>query len=282
MRRGRPRPTTLTITITGTNDGPVAVADTNAGDAVARPGLQSGGNTPIAGDPTASGNVLANDTDVDTGDGGSDRAAAVGGVGRQRWRPGWPAPTAVRRRSAQADGSYTYTLDDTNARRQALAPGADRDRRVQLHGDRRSAARPRPTTLTITITGTNDGPVAVADTNAATRSSRPAVQSRRQHAGAGDATASGNVLANDTDVDTGTADQTVAAVQRRGRPTSATVVAGTYGFGDDRSMPTAATPTRSTTADAADAGAAQAAQTADRRVQLHGDRPARRDLDRER
>jgi len=52
--------TTLTITITGTNDAPIAVADTNAGDAV----VEAGVNGP--GDPTATGNVLTNDTDVDT------------------------------------------------------------------------------------------------------------------------------------------------------------------------------------------------------------------------
>ena len=45
----------------------MAVADTNAGDAVTRPGVNPG-NTPFAGDPSATGNVLTNDTDVDTGD----------------------------------------------------------------------------------------------------------------------------------------------------------------------------------------------------------------------
>ena len=57
----------LTITITGTNDAPVAVADTNGADAVTEAGVNPG-NTPFAGDPSATGNVLTNDTDVDTGD----------------------------------------------------------------------------------------------------------------------------------------------------------------------------------------------------------------------
>ena len=39
----------LTITITGTNDGPVAVADTNAGDPVVESGVNPG-NTPFPGD----------------------------------------------------------------------------------------------------------------------------------------------------------------------------------------------------------------------------------------
>src|ERR1043165_387513 len=57
---------TLTITITGTNDAPVANADTNAGDAVKEAGVQDGGNTAEPGDASASGNVLTNDTDIDT------------------------------------------------------------------------------------------------------------------------------------------------------------------------------------------------------------------------
>ena len=51
----------VSITITGSNDAPVAVADSNGGDAVTESGV-------VAGDPSAAGNVLTNDTDVDTGD----------------------------------------------------------------------------------------------------------------------------------------------------------------------------------------------------------------------
>ena len=80
----RPRPPTLTITITGTNDAPVAVADTNAGDAVTEAGVNPG-NT-LSGDPSATGNVLTNDTDVDAGD-------SQDGVGGQRR---WPAMSARR------------------------------------------------------------------------------------------------------------------------------------------------------------------------------------------
>ncbi len=56
--------TSLTIIITGTNDAPVAVAD-GSGDAVIESGVNPG-NTPVAGDPSATGNVLTNDTDVDS------------------------------------------------------------------------------------------------------------------------------------------------------------------------------------------------------------------------
>ena len=47
----RPATSTLTITVTGTNDAPVAVADTNAGSE----------------DSTITGTVATNDSDVDDG-----------------------------------------------------------------------------------------------------------------------------------------------------------------------------------------------------------------------
>ena len=53
----------IDVTITGTNDAPVAVADTNAGDAVTEQGVNPG-NTAFPGDAVAAGNVLNNDTDV--------------------------------------------------------------------------------------------------------------------------------------------------------------------------------------------------------------------------
>ena len=56
--------TTLTITITGTNDAPVAVADATRDAVIEAASIR--GNTAFAGDATATGNVLTNDTDVDT------------------------------------------------------------------------------------------------------------------------------------------------------------------------------------------------------------------------
>lgn len=49
------------VTIVGTNDGPIAVPDSNGSDAVVEAGV-------VAGDAIASGNVLGNDSDVDSGD----------------------------------------------------------------------------------------------------------------------------------------------------------------------------------------------------------------------
>ena len=99
------------------------------------------GNTPFAGDATAAGNVLTNDTDVDTGD--SKTVAAVNGVAGN---VGAAVTGTYGSVTINADGSYTYTLDNADPDTNALAQGATGDRRVQLHGDRRATAPPRPPT----------------------------------------------------------------------------------------------------------------------------------------
>ena len=126
----------MTITITGTDDVPVAVADTAdiLEDAV-----------------DVAGNVITNDT---LGDG--TPAENVSTLND-------PALGSYGTIVLAADGSYTYTLDNTNATVQQLAPGdtlsetydytlTDKDGDTSIE------------TLTITITGTDDVPVAVADT----------------------------------------------------------------------------------------------------------------------
>nr|WP_283813808.1 VCBS domain-containing protein [Bradyrhizobium niftali] len=142
---------TLTITLTGTNDAPVAAADTNAGSE----------------DSTITGSVAANDSDVD--DGAVLTYAQTG---------------AVAGLTINADGSYS--LDAANAAYQHLAQGATADVVANYtvtdeHGATSGA------TLTITLTGTNDAPVAVADTNA----------------GSEDSTITGTVAGNDSDIDDG-------------------------------------------------------------------------------
>ena len=109
--------TTLTITITGTNDAPVAVADGNAGDAVIESGVNPG-NTPFAGDPSAAGNVLTNDTDVDSGD--SKTVTAVDG---SALNVGQPLVGTYGTLTLVADGTWSYTLDNADPDTEALAQG---------------------------------------------------------------------------------------------------------------------------------------------------------------
>ncbi|MCD9845646.1 VCBS domain-containing protein, partial [Bradyrhizobium diazoefficiens] len=142
---------TLTITLTGTNDAPVAVADTDSG-------LE---------DSTITGTVASNDSDVDDG-------ATLS----------YSLDAAVTGLTLNPDGSYS--LDAGNAAYQHLAQGATTDVVANYtvtdeHGATSSA------TLTITLTGTNDAPVAVADTDS----------------GLEDSTITGTVASNDSDVDDG-------------------------------------------------------------------------------
>ncbi|MCW2085679.1 VCBS repeat-containing protein [Bradyrhizobium diazoefficiens] len=142
---------TLTITLTGTNDGPVAVADTNSG-------LE---------DSTITGTVASNDSDVDDG-------ATLS----------YSLDAAVAGLTLNPDGSYSFDAD--NAAYQHLAQGATTDVVANYtvtdeHGATSSS------TLTITLTGTNDAPVAVADTNS----------------GSEDSTITGTVASNDSDIDDG-------------------------------------------------------------------------------
>jgi len=101
-----------------------------------------------------------------------------------------------------ADGSYTYTIDNTKASVQALKAG-DKVTEVFTYTATDGSGL-KTANLTITITGTNDAPVAVADVASATEAG-----------GAANATAgtnpTGNVLTNDTDVDTGDT-KTVSAI----------------------------------------------------------------------
>ncbi|MFP8781502.1 VCBS domain-containing protein, partial [Hydrogenophaga sp. RWCD_12] len=164
---------TLTITITGAEDLPVAVADTAT----------------IAEDTaTVTGGVKTNDTN---GDGTpAQNTTALSG-----------SPTgSYGTVSLNADGTYTYTLDNVNTTVQQLAPGetlaetytyvlTDKD------GDTSTA------TLTITITGTDDLPAAVNDTVGITEDN---------------ATVTGGVKTNDTNGD-GTPAQNTTALQ--GSPT---------------------------------------------------------------
>jgi VCBS repeat-containing protein len=138
----------LTVTVTGLNDAPVAVDDTNATDE----------NSPV------SGNVLANDTDVD----GEtltvvNAATFIGAYG-----------TLV----LASDGSYTYTPGAGAALLNNGQTADDVFTYIASDGTVSDTA-----TLTITVSGLSGVPDAVDDT--ATTSENSSV--------------SGNVLANDTD-----------------------------------------------------------------------------------
>ena len=203
----------VSITITGSNDAPVAVADGNGSDLVIESGVNPG-DTPFAGDPSATGNVLTNDTDVDTGD--TRTVTAVNGAAVN---VGQPLVGIYGTLTLLADGSWSYALNNADPDTNALAQGqvvtdAFTYTMADANGATSSAA------LTIAITGTNDAPVAVADGNAGDAVTESGVVT-------GDPSAAGNVLTNDTDVDTSDS-KTVTAVNGSALNVGAPLV-GIYG-----------------------------------------------------
>ena len=150
----------VSITVTGTNDGPIISSETQTG------AVQE--DTVFA----ASGQVTAFDIDhLDT------LAYALQGSGQG----------AYGELSVDATtGAWTYALANNSATVQALAAGESHVEvfTVEVSDDQGGTSTQQ---VSITITGTNDGPVAVADSAAGTENQSLTI----------------DVLANDTDVDNG-------------------------------------------------------------------------------
>ncbi len=183
---------TLTISIHGANDAPVASND-------------SADVTEDAAQNTATGNVLSNDTDVDNND-----TRTVTQVNNDVDNVAHPLAGSFGSFTLNADGTFTYTLDNANPQVNALnAGGTLTDAFTYVVSDSHGGSA--TASVTITIHGHNDAPVAAADANTAVEDGGPV---------------NGNVLTNDTDVDNPTL--TVASVNAA--PANVGVpVAGLYG-----------------------------------------------------
>ena len=123
---------TVTVTINGVNDAPVATSDTVA--------VQE--DTTL----TATGNVLANDSDVDQGTvlNVANASVIAGSYGSL---------------TLNTDGSYSYALNNASQAVQSLAAGQTV---TDIFGYQATdGLTVTPSTLTVTITGTNDAPVLV-------------------------------------------------------------------------------------------------------------------------
>ena len=192
--------TSLTIDVHGANDTPIASGDTGTA-------IEAGGTNNGTPGQDATGNVLTNDTDVDSVALGETKAVTLvrydGPGGGRIFNVAAGGATTVQATygtlTINADGSYRYVIDNSNPAVQALSPGESlvEDFTYQMTDTGRLNS---VTTLTITIQGANDAPVAVDDRGFAT-------------AGASDGNpapvnASGNVITGaaggvgaDTDVD---------------------------------------------------------------------------------
>jgi VCBS repeat-containing protein len=209
----------LTITILGRNDAPVAVND--AGSALEAGGISNG--TPGA---NAIGNVLTNDTDVDSSDtpalngfvesfrtGATEGSGTAGTIGA-------PLQGLYGSITFQANGTYTYVLNNANPAVDSLDPGAFLSESFNYTVS--DGALTDIGVLTITISGANDSPVAADDTG-------NAVEAGGTFNGTPGSNAVGNVIANDRDVDkadgnnlVGPPSGTITAIRTGGKEGSGT------------------------------------------------------------
>ena len=137
--------TVVTISV---NDAPVAVADT----AVA---VEAGGiaNGTAGTDPT--GNVLVNDTDVD---GGESKTVTSFTFGPAPGTLGSPLSGNYGALTLNANGSYSYVVDNSNPAVQALRASSTPLVEVFDYTMQDGANASSSSTLTITIDGVNDAP----------------------------------------------------------------------------------------------------------------------------
>jgi len=190
------------------NDPPVAVADTASA-------TEAGGlnNATLGSDAT--GNVLSNDTDPNTGDtktvtlvststvntaGTTVETIKTVATGSTSTSNGTAVTGQYGTLTIGADGSYTYVVDNSNTTVEALLPG-DTLSETFTYTMADGGGATATTTLTITINGANDTPVAVNDYNTAKES--VATSNNYTTSDTTGSTATGNVLNNDTDVDSG-------------------------------------------------------------------------------
>jgi VCBS repeat-containing protein len=216
---------TLTVTIHGANDAPVAQADTASA-------TEAG--TSAGTDPT--GSVTANDHDVDGATipvtaiehGSALDASASTVAGGTTSADGTIVQGVHGSLKIGADGSYAYTVDNADAAVQAMASG-DTLTDTFTYRITDAGGATATATLTVTIHGANDAPAAQADTASATEAGTSAGTDP-----------TGNVTANDHDVDGatipvtaiehgGTLDASASTVAGGTTSADGTVVAGSHG-----------------------------------------------------
>ncbi len=144
----------FTTSSTPGNATPVAVAD--AGDATEKGGVANG-----SGGVVASGNVLTNDTDADTGDTKTVTAVVFGSTAGTL---GSALSGTYGSLTLNAAGAYTYAVNETNAAVQALRQSTNTLNDVFTYTMRDTAGATATASLTITIHGANDAPVLAAQT----------------------------------------------------------------------------------------------------------------------
>ncbi len=213
--------TQVTITIQGSNDTPTAVSD----NATA---FEAGGLNNATAGTNPTGNVLANDTDVDAVVGGETKTVSGVAAGTLASASGSVGTSVAGNFGAiaiAADGSYSYVVDNSNATVQALRTSSQTLSDVFTYTMTDAGGLASTTQITITIRGANDTPTSAADTASATEAGG------LNNASVG-SDPTGNVLVNDLDLDAGdsqTVSGVTAGVQALASGGVGSSIAGSYG-----------------------------------------------------
>ncbi len=144
--------TEVTITIRGQNDTPIAVADTVTA-------VEAGGIANGSSGAAPTGNVLGNDTDVDSGDTETVTGVAAGVVGTASGSVGSSVVGSYGSISIASDGSYSYTVDNNNATVEALRTAADTIDDVFTYTMIDASGASATVQITVTIQGANNAPM---------------------------------------------------------------------------------------------------------------------------
>ncbi|RQW69641.1 DUF4347 domain-containing protein [Halomonas sp. YLB-10] len=179
---GNPDLAELVVTVTGANDPPSPVAD----QAIA---VEAGGTANATPGDDPSGNVLTNDDDVD----GQTLSVDQVRFNTTTVNAGQPLAGRYGTLTLNADGSFSYVVDNSNPAVEALRTANDTLTEVFVYRSVDPLGASTTARLTVTIEGRDDAPVA-ADNVAL------AVADSDQGTGRDP---SGNVLDNDSDIDAG-------------------------------------------------------------------------------
>ena len=156
----------VTLSITDVNEAPIANNDTDTT-------TEAGGVDNGTAGTNASGNVLTNDTDVDSGDTKTVTAIEFGATNGAL---GQAVSGDYGQLTLNTDGSYTYVVDNTNATVQALQAGVILTETF-TYALSDAVGLTDTATLVITINGANDNPtIVVSDADSITELSDSSTQ----------------------------------------------------------------------------------------------------------
>ena len=133
------------------NETPTAVADTATA-------VEAGGTANGTAGTNPTGNVLTYDTDFDTGDTKTVSGVVAGTSASASGSVGASVTGTYGSINIAADGTYTYTVDNSNAAVQALRLSSQTLADVFTYTMRDTDGLTSTTQVTVTIQGANDTP----------------------------------------------------------------------------------------------------------------------------